>query len=1068
LYICNFKNIPAAQSTFVLKPQSQEPEMTQEGFKRKLTAILSADVIGYSRLMRDDEEATVRDLAAHRVLINEIIQQHNGRVVDSPGDNILAEFASVVDAVNGAIKIQTEITKSNTGVPEDRRMEFRIGVNLGDVIEEDERIYGDGVNIAARVEGLAAGGGIAISGTVYEHIKEKLSLGYHYLGEQEVKNISEPVRIYRLLTEPADAGKMIGEEKPKSNKLLWAAAAAIVLIILSVCTITIKNYYFRPSFEPASVEKMAFPLPEKPSIAVLPFDNMSGDPEQNYIADGFTENIITGLSQIPQMFVIARNSVFTYKGKPVKVKQVSEELGVKYILEGSVQKAGDRLRVNAQFIDALKGHHLWAERYDRELKDLFDLQDEITVKILNTLHMSLIFGPKSTYSEWNRTDSFEAWSLWTKGWSSFNHPTKMNNSKAREYFKQALQLDSDYAAAWEILAWTHLSDVSHGYSDSPEESIKRTLEIAKHKSKHWGPGAIHFLMCSIYSIQRNYEKAIAEGKKAIELYPNSSRRHLILANALNYGARPEEAIIHVKKAMRLEPYYPAFFLLTLFISYDQAGRYEEALEVKKELLERANKGAWPLNNAHQHLSVSYARLDRMEEARAHAEVLLKIDPDFSVKKWRKSPAILLFKDQKWLDSIAEMLLKAGLPEHPPLKLPNKPSIAVLPFVNMSGDQEQEYFSDGISEEIITALSKTPKLFVIARTSSFKYKDKEVDIRTVGRELGVRYVLEGSVRKAGDKVRITAQLIDATTEKHLWAERYDRNLREIFAIQDEITLAIIKAMQVELTKGEMTDMTGRGTKNLDAYLKALQAQEQWQRMDKQGTMKAKQLALEAIAIDEQYGWPYAIVSWSHMMDVWLQSSESPKESMRLAAEAIQKALTLDEFDYRIHSVLSNLYIMQGKNDEAIASAQRALELCPGGAFAHAVLGTALRFACRFSEAVQFREQAIKLDPYPTALDYRNLAVAYSKVGRYEDAIAEYKKALQTNTNDWAVYYGLVEAYAKLNRKVEARNAAEELLRVRPDFSLNWLTETAAQMYAKECRSKIMDDLEFLRNEDVGLQ
>jgi adenylate cyclase len=403
-----------------------------------------------------------------------------------------------------------------------------------------------------------------------------------------------------------------------------------------------------------------------------------------------------------------------------------------------------------------------------------------------------------------------------------------------------------------------------------------------------------------------------------------------------------------------------------------------------------------------------------------------------------------------------------------LPLFDKPSIAVLPFDNLSGNPEQEYFSDGLTEEIITALSKTPKVFVIARHSAFIYKGKSVKVQKVGRELGVRYVLEGSVRKAGDKVRITAQLIDATTGKHLWAERYDRNLRGIFAIQDEITLAIIKAMQVELTKGEMADLTGRGTKNLDAYLKALQAQEQWWRMDKQGTLKAKQLALEAIAIDPRYGYPYAIVSWAHMMEVWLQSSGSPKESMRLAVEAIQKALTLDESDYRIHIVLSNLYIMQGKNDEAISSAQRALELCPGGSMAHAVLGTALRYACRFGESVHFREQAIKLDPFPTALEFRNLALTYSRVGRYDDAIAVYKKALHMNPNDWAVHYGLVEAYAKLNRKEEARMAAEELLRVRPNFSLNWLAETSVPMYAKECRSKINDDIEFLRKADVGLK
>ena len=240
--------------------------------------------------MRGNEEATVRDISAHRILITEIIQQHHGRVIDSPGDNILAEFASVVDAVNGAIKIQEEIKKSNADTPKDRRMEFRIGINLGDVIEEEERIYGDGVNLAARVEGLAAGGGIAISGIVYDSIKDKLSLGYHYLGEQKVKNIPEPVRIYRLLTEPEDVGKLVGEKKPKARKWLWAASGAIAIILVMFVIFAIWNYYFRPPFEPASVEKMAFPLPEKPSIAVLPFTDLSNDPAQDYICLLYTSD----------------------------------------------------------------------------------------------------------------------------------------------------------------------------------------------------------------------------------------------------------------------------------------------------------------------------------------------------------------------------------------------------------------------------------------------------------------------------------------------------------------------------------------------------------------------------------------------------------------------------------------------------------------------------------------------------------------------------------------------------------------------------------------------------------
>ncbi len=633
--------------------------MADEGFKRKLTAILSADVVGYSRLMEDDEEATIQTLNTYRNSMTTLVQQHRGRVVDTTGDNLMAEFSSVVDAVKCAVETQNEMSKRNADLPENRRMLFRIGVNLGDIVEEDDRIYGDGVNIAARLEGLAEGGGICISRTAYDQVKNKLELGYEYLGEHSVKNISEPVHVYRVMIEPEAAGKVIGEKRKEKRRM---ALAAVIVLLRGLGGLAGWYLYIEQArrIEPASVEEMAFPLPDKPSIAVLPFDNMSGDPEQDHIADGFTENIITGLSQVPEMFVIARNSVFTYKGKPVKTKQVSEELGVKYVLEGSIQKAGERLRVNAQLIDALEGHHLWAERYDRELNDLFKLQDEITVKILKALRMKLVVGGES---DWVKTNSFEAWNHSAKGLSYSDRMTREDRQKAREHYEQAIKLDPDFTLAWMMLAFTHVSDVMSGLSESPRDSIKRALEIAKKTSENWPDSYRHSFKNMIYTIQGQFEKAFAEAEKAVSIAPNSPRNNIFLALALNVEARPEEAIVYAKKAMRLEPYYPAWFLGdVLAVSYDQAGRYEEALAVSNKLLERALKGEYPLRKAHRRLAQCYARLDRMEEARAHAEEFRKIDPKFSVKKWRKSRKLSVFKDQKWLDSGAEMMRKAGLPD----------------------------------------------------------------------------------------------------------------------------------------------------------------------------------------------------------------------------------------------------------------------------------------------------------------------------------------------------------------------------------------------------------------------
>jgi class 3 adenylate cyclase/tetratricopeptide (TPR) repeat protein len=588
--------------------------MTQEGFKRKLTAILSADVTGYSRLMRDDEEATVRDLAAHRVLITEIIQQHNGRVVDSPGDNILAEFASVVDAVNGAIKIQDEIKKSNTGIAEDRRMEFRIGINLGDVIEEDERIYGDGVNIAARVEGLAAAGGISISGTVYEHIKDKLSLGYHYLGEQNVKNIPEPIRVYRLLTEPEAAGKMTGGEKPKARQWRWAVFGAMVAIILVVGTLAIWNYYLRPPIEPVSVEKMAFPLPDKPSIAVLPFVNMSDDPKQGYFSDGITEDLITDLSAISGLFVIARNSTFAYKGKPVKIQHV------------------------------------------------FALQDKITQKIVSALAVKLKASEQQQLAR-KDTDNIAAYDAYLKGWGHYLRYTPEDFAIALSHFKEAIELDSNYGRAYAALARTYWGGSQLGFQTAMEvpwaEARMRAREYLQMAIKN--PTSIaHTVTSEMNLTQRLHEEAIAEAKRAIALDPNDADSHATMAKALIFAGRPKEALYFVKRVMRLDPHNIAPSLYLQGLSHFAMGQFDEAVT----LMERALKYSPQALGWAAPLAAVYAHLGRDQQART---ALSKYEKVLPIKGWFTLHLVMYFwpfKDLQVAGRFADGLLKAGLQGQP--------------------------------------------------------------------------------------------------------------------------------------------------------------------------------------------------------------------------------------------------------------------------------------------------------------------------------------------------------------------------------------------------------------------
>ncbi|MEX1349742.1 MAG: adenylate/guanylate cyclase domain-containing protein [Desulfobacterales bacterium] len=626
--------------------------MADEGFKRKLTAILSADAVGYSRLMGDDEEATIRTLTEYRDAITALVNQHKGRVVDSPGDNVLAEFASVVDAVRCAVEIQKQIAKRNADLPENRRMRFRIGVNLGDIVDEDNRIYGDGVNIAARLESLAEAGGICISGTAFDHVKGKLEVGYKYLGEQNVKNIKEPVRIYKMLLEPEDAGKIIGEKKSRLGQRKYTAVAAMLILLAGAFSVWI--YYFRP---PAR-ENTATALPEKPAIAVLPFDNLSGDPDQDYLADGITENIITALSKIPEMFVIARNSVFTYKGKPIKVQKVAEDLGIRYVLEGSIQKASNRLRITGQLIDATTGHHLWAEQYDRVLEDLFAVQDEITLAIVSSLQVKLTDG-EQTRLRHRSTDNLQAWSYAVKGYSFYERITKDDNAKARELFENAVQLDPEYAWAWAMIGVTYFIDTRYGWHRPREESEKKMIEYAQKAMKLDDsiPDA-HASMASTHIWKKEHNEAIAILEKSIALNPNSAENHAILGMYYRFVGRFEDSIRMTEKAIRLHPYYPDWYLYSLEYSYYYLGQYEKAIEIaKKHLKLIESRGGTDTFWQHLILAQNYIRLDQEKEARYHATEALKKNPEYTFKWERESS---LYVDPALIEQQIEDLRKAGL------------------------------------------------------------------------------------------------------------------------------------------------------------------------------------------------------------------------------------------------------------------------------------------------------------------------------------------------------------------------------------------------------------------------
>ncbi len=593
--------------------------MESEGVKRKLAAILAADMVGYSRLMEADEAGTLAALKGIRkYAIDPAIAGHDGRLVKTTGDGVLVEFASVADAMRCAVEIQQSVTNSNAAVADERRIAYRIGVNLGEIIIDGDDIYGNGVNVAVRLESIAEPGGICVSGTVYEQVSGILDLVFDDLGDQSLKNIKRPIRGYAV---------RMGESGPADD-----------------------DGSARHTPPPA-----AHAAPDAPSIAVLPFDNMSADREQEYFCDGMVEDIITALSKISGLLVIARTSTFTYKGKPVDVKQIGRDLGVRYVLEGSVRKSGDKVRITAQLIDAGDGTHVWAARFDRDLTDIFALQDEITRNVVSALHVRLVEGEQARV--WHRaTENLAAWECLMHGRAHFRRFGKAENARARGLFEKSVELDPGYSTAWVWLGWSHWTDVRNLWSENASASLARAEEhTQKAVTLDENLSEVHALLGAIHLMKGNYDDAIAEGEKAVALEPDGADLNAMLAMTLNWSGRPEAAVALVEKAMRLSPMYPAWYLAVLAHACRLGGDFEKAVTYARQSIARNPENMGPRIG----LIVSCIELGREDEARAQAQEVMNLNRAFSLSKYAGS---LTYRDAAVSERGLAALRSAGLPE----------------------------------------------------------------------------------------------------------------------------------------------------------------------------------------------------------------------------------------------------------------------------------------------------------------------------------------------------------------------------------------------------------------------
>jgi len=623
--------------------------------ERRLAAILTADVVGYSRLMETDEAGTLVALKAHRrELIDPEIASYRGRIVKLMGDGALVEFASVVDAVTCALAIQRGMADRNQSVPENRRIDLRIGVHLGDIIVDGDDIYGDGVNVAARLEGLAESGGICLSQQAYDQIETKLRLPVEDLGQQQVKNIARPVRAYRILRAGAAPLVPLTPKKPRvGTPWLLGLAGVMVLTVLGLVIGLWQPW--APDVEPASVEAMAFPLPDKPSIAVLPFSNMSDDPSQEYFADGMTEDLITDLAKISGLFVISRNSTFAYKGRAVNVRQIAEDLGVRYILEGSVRRVGNVVRINVQLIDATTGGHLWAERYDGKLADILNLQDQVGMRIVDALALELTPQEAQLFGDLG-TENVEAHDAYLLGLSFYYHRTPEGFAEAKTHFERAIELDAGYSAAYAALAKVYAQADSINYSralriNDYDALAKARMSLAKAQSQPIAD--VHVVRSWLACHRHQHRQAVAEAERALELSPNDVDALEALSQARIYAGQPNLGITLAERAMRQNPTLLTRPFLLMGLAEFALGDFNKAAEH----IERARQLGSEETKYAGILAAAHGLLGHMEKAKAAFDVFRKSHtepPDLA-----RSMVLFPFSDAKVLERLAEGLERAG-------------------------------------------------------------------------------------------------------------------------------------------------------------------------------------------------------------------------------------------------------------------------------------------------------------------------------------------------------------------------------------------------------------------------
>ena len=975
-----------------------------ESITERVAAILAADAVGYSRLMADDEQATVKALDKARDVFRRHVEANRGRVVDTAGDSVLAVFETTSGAVRASVAIQEGLHELNADTPTERQMQFRIGIHLGDIMEKpsDGTIYGDGVNVAARLEALSEPGGITVSDSVHGSIRDRLDVGFAFLGEHEGKNLKTPVKAYRVLAEGEEPEKTTGKLRIQLMGVIAAGIAAIVIVAGVVW------WQVQEPEPPQMVTADGTPtddpilaMPQGPTIAVLPFDNMSGDPSQSYFSDGLTEQIIAGLARFRDLFVIARNTTFQFKGRASDVRDIANELGVRFVLEGSVHKSDDFVRVTAQLIDGASGSHVWADSYDRELTaaTVFAIQNEITEQVVATLAggsgvLVRQIGREMKTAETNSLDAFECVMLVSEFWNVTFTPE--NHLVVTECLEEAMETTPDYVDGWANLALLHLFAGYGAELNSGDDYLERGIEAAR-RAVQLDPTsqmARRSLAVASY-FSGDIEKFKIEAEAAIAINPNDADALAELGQLLAFTGEWDRGFALTQKAIKLNPYYPDWVIFTLAKYHLVKGDMAAAVEAAK----RINMPDYWVASLTQ--AYVYASAGRQADAEAAVATILELRPDATIALARKLYQFYQFQPS-YIDAfVVRGLRKAGLPEE--AQAPSRPVIAVLPFDNLSGDIEQEYFADGITEDIITRLAQYPDILVLGRNTTFQFKGDAVDIPTIAEKLGADYVVEGSIRRGGDTVRVTAQLLAAEGGTHLWAETFDRALdtENLFAIQDEVTASIASLIgdpYGEIGQEEVRRSERHAPRHVSSYECVLKYFDYNFHMIPDSFIGARDCLEKVVEMEPDYAVAMAYLGTMYIDEVAFGFDPSGDATLKQALRIFEQAAALEPRSGLVRVHLARGLLMTNDLDRAIREANEALSLASNNLEVLANAITIFAYTGDYERVNALMGKIARLNPnFPPWLNWMP-AYAHLARGEYLEAVALLEMT-QMGWQDW---------------------------------------------------------------------